>query len=293
MFTFSSPIHSTETLYSFATSNNLHSSHPTTPSPLRTSKYANLMTPPHSTQKKSPTNALSATTPRSSSNKPTEFSTRAVNSTPANTLARHAVQGRDKKRSEFLDRIRRRRDDTRAEGTSDQVLRMDFVRERRGWEEQMRRVAILEQGTLAEQGEEDEFHHQGESAMDMETETEAQAELSPTEEFDMENHADWQGYLDHQDPQQLQDDDDDDDSLDLDPDEFDQLFLEALSQHQTRDPGGWTASQQQETSLVSRENHLDLPSHFSHPIRQPEPLLCPSVQHPAQEQHLESSMDLS
>lgn len=157
----------------------------------------------------------------------------------------------------------------------------------------MRRVAILEQGTLAEQGEEDEFHHQGESAMDMETETEAQAELSPTEEFDMENHADWQGYLDHQDPQQLQDDDDDDDSLDLDPDEFDQLFLEALSQHQTRDPGGWTASQQQETSLVSRENHLDLPSHFSHPIRQPEPLLCPSVQHPAQEQHLESSMDLS
>lgn len=155
----------------------------------------------------------------------------------------------------------------------------------------MRRVAILEQGTLTEQGEEDEFHHQGEPAMDMETEIEVEAELSPTDEFDMENHVDWHGYVDDRNPRQLQDDDDD--SLDLDPDEFDQLFLEALSQHQTSDPGGWTASQLQEASLVSRENHLNLSSQFSHPIRQPEPPPCPSVQHPAQEQHLESGMDLS
>ena len=226
------------------------------------------------------------------------FSTRAVNSTPANTLARHAIQGREKKRTEFLDRIKRRRDDDRTEGTNDQVLRMDFVRERRGWEEQMRRVAILEQGALTEQEDEEEEmddqsyqEEQQPATMAMEAEIDMDAELSPTEEFDVENHVDWQGYLDDRSNQrELQDDDDDDDdndSFDLDPDEFDRFFVEALSQqhqHQTSDLGGWSTSQGQQTPSVTGENRLQ-PDLFAQPQAQ--------AHQQTQAQDLESSMDLS
>ncbi|KIV88677.1 hypothetical protein PV10_08338 [Exophiala mesophila] len=308
MFTFSSPIHSTENFYPFNTSNTRQISHPTTPSPLRTSKYANLMTPPPSNHKKLSPNPLSATTPRSSStsssssstnNRFMHFSTRAVNSTPANTLARHAIQGREQKRTEFLDRIKRRRDDTRTDGTNDQVLRMDFVRERRGWEEQMRKVAILEQGALTEQEEEemDDQSYQEEqqpATMDMEAETDMDAELSPTEEFDIENHVDWPGYLDdRQNQREFQDDDEDNDSFDLDPDEFDRFFVEALSQqhqhqHQTSDSGGWSTSQEQQPPSLTGQNHLqpDL-------LAQAQAHAQTQAHQQTQAQDLESSMDLS
>ncbi|KIW18575.1 hypothetical protein PV08_02863 [Exophiala spinifera] len=104
----------------------------------------------------------------------------------ASALARHAAQGREQKKSQFLDRIRRRRDDARSELVGDQVLRMDFVRERRIWEDEMRRRAAAEAGVDGV----------GEVDIDMMLDDEEHAadEMSPTEEFDpeLESYYDYQ-----------------------------------------------------------------------------------------------------
>lgn len=108
---------------------------------------------------------------------------RARSASPAATLARHATQGREKKKTQFLDRIRRRRDDARSEDVGDQVLRMDYVRERRDWEREMQRCAEAEAGVQDE----------GEVDMLVEEEEEARAhggeELSPTEDHDLDELA--------------------------------------------------------------------------------------------------------
>lgn len=104
----------------------------------------------------------------------------------ASTLARHAAQGREQKKSHFLDRIRRRRDDARSELVGDQVLRMDFVRERRIWEDEMRRRA-------AEAGVDGSEEVDIDMMLDEEP---AEDEMSPTEEFDpeLESHCDYQAH---------------------------------------------------------------------------------------------------
>lgn len=54
--------------------------------------------------------------------------------------ARNAA-AKDRRKSLFRDKIRKQRDDARFEGRGDQVLRMDFVQERREWEERLARRA--------------------------------------------------------------------------------------------------------------------------------------------------------
>ncbi|KAL2405708.1 hypothetical protein ABEF95_001519 [Exophiala dermatitidis] len=187
----------------------------------------------------------------------------------AAALARHAAQGRDKKKTQFLDRIRRRRDDSRTDIYGDQVLRMDFVRERRQWEEEMNRRALLEQGVLAPPEEEDEADgidsamHDNHPAMVPlyglsgravpEAEEDGGADLSPTEihdvddalvEYyariaemggDVQDAARGDNRLEHSGSNGNGDDDDlliDDNEVDME--EYDQLFEELVAQNQHR-----------------------------------------------------------
>ncbi|KAJ9498368.1 hypothetical protein H2202_006055 [Exophiala xenobiotica] len=115
------------------------------------------------------------------------WESRARGASPVAAIVRHAAQGREMKKSQFLDRIRRRRDDARSEGVGDQVLRMDFVRERRVWEGEMRRRALAEGGGGdADMLEEDEVMS-GEDRPDGEREGgQHEEEMSPTEEYDPE-----------------------------------------------------------------------------------------------------------
>ncbi|KIW52646.1 hypothetical protein PV05_08272 [Exophiala xenobiotica] len=107
------------------------------------------------------------------------WESRARSASPAAAIARHAAQGREKKKSQFLDRIRRRRDDARSEGVGDQVLRMDFVRERRVWEDEMRRRALAE-------GDADVLEDEVMSEWADSEGEEGHEEMSPTEEYDPE-----------------------------------------------------------------------------------------------------------
>ncbi|KAJ9607542.1 hypothetical protein H2200_007620 [Cladophialophora chaetospira] len=111
--------------------------------------------------------------PVSTSTRPSQWSLRSRESSPSALLTTQTSRNREERKSKFLDRIRRRRDDERSEVVGDQVLRMDFVKERRGWEEQMARRAEVE--SLAElEAEED----------DVPTEVVDDEEMSPTEEYD-------------------------------------------------------------------------------------------------------------
>lgn len=112
---------------------------------------------------------------------PGPWETRARGASPAALLTRHAVSARERKKSQFLDRIRRRRDDERSDGVGEQVLRMDFVRERRMWEEEMRRRAVVE----------GDLDVDPDLMMDDNTqEVQEEEEMSPTEEFDFERDGD-------------------------------------------------------------------------------------------------------
>lgn len=105
-----------------------------------------------------------------------EWETRARSASPAAALARHVAMGREKKKAQFIDRLRRRRDDIRSAGYGEQVLRMDFVRERRLWEDEMRRRAAL---VDAQVGEEDEDA----AMLAMAEEEQDEHHPSPTEGF--------------------------------------------------------------------------------------------------------------
>ena len=69
------------------------------------------------------------------------FEQRARSSSPAAKISKHATDSREKRKSRFLDRIRSRREDKRDDRMGDQILRMDYVKERREWEEQMAQQA--------------------------------------------------------------------------------------------------------------------------------------------------------
>ncbi|KAJ9646168.1 hypothetical protein H2204_000831 [Knufia peltigerae] len=140
----------------------------------------------------------------------------------ANTLARHAAQGREQKKSRFLDRIRRRRDDTRSELVGDQVLRMDFVRERRIWEDEMRRRAAEAGGDGTEEVD-----------IDMMLDEEApEDEMSPTEEFDpeLESYYDYQtgDMLDLGGPREGLGGQNDDNFLVDEDEEYEEVFRELI-----------------------------------------------------------------
>lgn len=152
-----------------------------------------------------------------------QWESRARSASPAASLARHAADGREKKKSQFLDRIRRRRDDSRADNTGDQVLRMDFFAERRMWEDEMRRRAVLEQGA----GPDIDVELELELDTEMMHDSSDQAHLSPTDEHDIYD-AELASYLEeiqakNRSQEFLFDDD-------LDGDEYDALFDQVLSQ---------------------------------------------------------------
>jgi hypothetical protein len=132
-------------------------------------------------------------------------------------LTRHAASTRERKKNQFLDRIRRRRDDERSDGFGEQVLRMDFVRERRMWEEEMRRRAVVE-GDLGldldldldldlVMGDENEKNEDTDANADVQEE-----EMSPTEEFEFEFEFERDG----------------DEFLVDEDDEYDEVFREIL-----------------------------------------------------------------
>jgi hypothetical protein len=74
-------------------------------------------------------------------NVPTTFASRSRALTPQATLTAQNSAAKDRRKSLFRDKIRKHRDDARFEGRGDQVLRMDFVRERREWEDRLARRA--------------------------------------------------------------------------------------------------------------------------------------------------------
>ncbi|KIW67722.1 hypothetical protein PV04_06954 [Phialophora macrospora] len=111
-----------------------------------------------------------------------QWGLRSRESSPSSLLAAQTTRNREERKSRFLDRIRRRRDDQRSELVGDQVLRMDFVKERRGWEEQMARRAAVEAGVRIEDEEEDDDDEGAEAMQDGHRLRDE--ELSPTEEYE-------------------------------------------------------------------------------------------------------------
>lgn len=140
---------------------------PQTPSPLRTSRNANLMPPPATpvsslevtpdsktlsspfttptsvarTNLTSESGATSITTPSSASALPFQFQSQSRSQSPQASLAKSNAAAKAHRTSLFLDKVRQKREDSRFETRGEQALRMEFVRERRAWEERLRRKA--------------------------------------------------------------------------------------------------------------------------------------------------------
>src|SRR5436305_7574064 len=134
---------------------------PQTPSPLRTSRNANLMPPPwtpDSPLKATPDSKTllsssfitppSATTSISSPSSttsnaaaaalPFQFQKRSRSQSPQASLAKSNAAAKACRTTVFLDKVRQKRDDSRFETRGEQALRLEFVRERRAWEERLR-----------------------------------------------------------------------------------------------------------------------------------------------------------
>ena len=140
---------------------------PQTPSPLRTSRNANFM-PPTPTPDcesratpepkllpfsfKTPTSTISSSsrsdfgsTPRSTSTSGSagafQFQGWPRSQSPQASLAKSNAAVKARRSTLFLDKVRQKREDLRFETRGEQALRMDFVRERRAWEERLKRRA--------------------------------------------------------------------------------------------------------------------------------------------------------
>jgi hypothetical protein len=72
---------------------------------------------------------------------PFQFQRRARSQSPQATLAQSNAAAKTRRSSAFLDKVRQKREDARFEARGEQALRMDFVRERRAWEERLKRRA--------------------------------------------------------------------------------------------------------------------------------------------------------
>lgn len=213
-----------------------------------------------------------------SSRQTSEWEHRARNAGPAATLARHAAQGREKKKTQFLDRIRRRRDDSRTEMYGDQVLRMDFVRERRQWEDEMNRRAMLEAG-VALAGEDDYLDADMHDKPAGREDDSAEAEMSPTEDHDVDD-ALLEYYADAVQDQQVRNSErgNDDYLIDGEDDdeEYDRLFREMIAQNQDGTSAQERTQPAQIQMQIEQQQQIDSGQHHQQ----------------TREQH-ESSMDLS
>lgn len=136
----------------------------------------------------STTHDTPSTAATSTSSRLFTFEQRARSLSPRFQLSRYGSESREKRRTQFHERIRDKRDSARDERLGDQVLRMDFIQARKFWEEEMARRALHEAGTS------------GDIEMD-----EEQAEMSPTEEHEIQELV---SYLDDKPPEADNDEDD-------------------------------------------------------------------------------------
>ncbi|OAG42328.1 hypothetical protein AYO21_03496 [Fonsecaea monophora] len=153
---------------------------------------------------------------------PSQWELRSRSSSPSSLLNSQTNRSREQRKSKFLDRIRRRRDDDRSEQVGEQVLRMDFVKERRVWEREMARRAAMEAAQEEEVESED----------DDDDDEEEEPELSPTHEFEEDIEVD--ELIRQYEQEQLQTVKDDEFVVeDAEDEEYERLFreMEILSQH--------------------------------------------------------------
>ncbi|KAF7506199.1 hypothetical protein GJ744_012179 [Endocarpon pusillum] len=281
---------------------------PKTPSPLRTSRNANLMppplpppppqrssSPPPLDTKSSPLapyapgqQSFSVPQPRRASTPsiftltsiPTSttlmpsnantkissstFASRSRASTPTATLTAHTAAAKDRRRWLFRDRIRKQRDDARFEGRGDQVLHMDFVKERREWEERLKRRAPATAVAEELDGDDDSMEGMDELGIEAggivplteEEEIEALAQYwleREDEDEDMrlrENGDEMGGWEEQCQRRRLCDHEgfrsDGSGSYGSDEEDYDQLFMEVISGSQEQGGSGrWPAQRQQ------------------------------------------------
>jgi hypothetical protein len=74
---------------------------------------------------------------------PFQFQKRSRSQSPQASLAKSNAAAKACRTTVFLDKVRQRRDDSRFETRGEQALRLEFVRERRAWEERLRSRAPL------------------------------------------------------------------------------------------------------------------------------------------------------
>ncbi|EXJ59126.1 hypothetical protein A1O7_06557 [Cladophialophora yegresii CBS 114405] len=186
-----------------------------------------------------------------------QWELRSRESSPSTLLATHTTRNREERKSKFLDRIRRRRDNERSELVGDQLLRMDFVKERRGWQEQMARRAAVEAGVEIEEEEEEEQEEDEEILPE---------EMSPTEEYDdlvrqyeFEHEFDRQGGMMPQDEFPVDDADDDA--------EYERLFreMEILSQQSGSASQSASQSHSGDQSSGGQRRDITLPTREQQP----------------------------
>ncbi|OAP54323.1 hypothetical protein AYL99_11424 [Fonsecaea erecta] len=163
-----------------------------------------------------------------------QWELRSRSSSPTSLLTNQTNRNREQRKSRFLDRIRRRRDDDRSEQVGEQVLRMDFVKERRHWEREMARRAAMEAAQQEEMESED----------DDDDDDRGEEELSPTQEYEEDIEVD--ELVREYEREHLQARRNDEFLIDEDEDEeYERLFreMEILSQHSQPQSQNQPASQ--------------------------------------------------
>jgi len=203
----------------------------------------------------SSTTSASSSAPRQSTS---ETGPRARSASATNQLSQHVTQGRNGRKKMFLDRLRQRRDDDRDARVGDQVLRMDFVRQRREWEDMMARRAV-----------EADVDEEGDEEMEVVMEMEMQGGMSPPDDSDGEVE-ELLSYL----PEDV------DDPI-VDDDEYDALFMEVLG-----------SQEQSDQHQHQHHQHQHQPSHPWADRDSGQDQASAAQQH-QQQQHYDVGMDMS
>lgn len=186
-------------------------------SPLQTSRNANVMSQKPSSNDgqentipefnqtpkfESNTFFLNPTPPTSTttSSRASQFQARARSNSPSVQLQSITASKRDSRKRLFLDRLRNKRDDERFERGGDQLLRLDYIKERKQWEAEMQKKQLDETDEMEEDSEM----------------YEEQEEPSPTEDKEIEELV---SYLtEEQNEDEFSDED------------YDALFMEVMNQ---------------------------------------------------------------
>ena len=174
-------------------------------------------------------------------------------------LARTNRDAKERRKTLLLERVRQSRDDARYDARSDQALRIEFVQERREWEERLRRRAPVDEEVDLE-------------AMDEDGDVGEVEEMSPTEEREIEELLSYlddggdgdgavegermlgrvSGYLSDSQPRKSIGSD-----TMSDDDDYDQLFQEVLAQGQHEDLG-MGSQELGQWQAVDQDSSMDL-----------------------------------